>query len=294
MRLNDNGEAFSEKNISFPWIALQLNFPMMVNTWCHNWYSHININCALFIISVGAMIGCSAKPVDTFKLQTAMPANFELQALASYAPASGETCTVKRGTPTRFPFKSELQEAAHTVEFDIPLAKIADSCSLVLKSIKLDIKGRYGPRWTNIGIDSAWLTILDRETGTPPLLGKSGQLFNGQCQWLFRTMGPNRYLAKILKCRAEDKKGEVLPRLAGGILKRGQLAGETVNIAFRIVEEELPYMGDTWVKFANGWKRCMGKGLDDAYAFCRGNNTDFKSFRMPDGRDCSIYPSCTE
>ncbi|TWS00546.1 hypothetical protein FJD37_01975 [Pseudomonas saxonica] len=44
----------------------------------------------------------------------------------------------------------------------------------------------------------------------------------------------------------------------------------------------------------NGWKRCMGKGFEDQYAFCRGNTQDFSHFIMADGKQCTIYPGCTE
>lgn len=43
-----------------------------------------------------------------------------------------------------------------------------------------------------------------------------------------------------------------------------------------------------------GWKRCMGKGFEDQYAFCRGNDKDFSSFIMPDAKQCTIYPGCAE
>ncbi|MNG30996.1 hypothetical protein D3C84_1167280 [compost metagenome] len=62
----------------------------------------------------------------------------------------------------------------------------------------------------------------------------------------------------------------------------------------KLAREERPYMGDTWVKVPNGWKRCMGDNFEDQYAFCFGNYKDFSGFQMPDGRQCTIYPGCTE
>ena len=53
-------------------------------------------------------------------------------------------------------------------------------------------------------------------------------------------------------------------------------------------------MGDTWVKVPNGWKRCMGENFEDQDAYCFGNYKDFSGFQMPDGRQCTIYPDCTE
>ncbi|MDY7562610.1 hypothetical protein QN382_20150 [Pseudomonas sp. 10B1] len=237
---------------------------------------------------------CKTSAPESFKLKTAMPANFRLNALASYAPATGETCTAKRRTPTRFPFKSELQEAAHTVEFDIPLAKIADSCPLVLKNIKLDIRGQYGPDREDGDSDFAWLSFLDspadNTTDDPGLIDK---LFNGQCQWLFRTMGPNRYLAKILRCRAEAENGQVLLRAAGGTFQRDRLARKIIDISFNIAREEEPYFEKSWLKTPLGWKACTGRWGSKNEEYCT-TPPHFMEFKMPDGKACFIYPSCAE
>ncbi|WP_269086218.1 hypothetical protein [Pseudomonas frederiksbergensis] len=36
------------------------------------------------------------------------------------------------------------------------------------------------------------------------------------------------------------------------------------------------------------------KGFEDQPAYRNGNYTDFSTFKMPDGRSCTIYPGCTE
>jgi hypothetical protein len=38
----------------------------------------------------------------------------------------------------------------------------------------------------------------------------------------------------------------------------------------------------------------MGDNFEDQYAFCYGNDKDFSTFKMVDGRVCTIYPGCTE
>ncbi len=73
-----------------------------------------------------------------------------------------------------------------------------------------------------------------------------------------------------------------------------QLPGKTVRLRIKLADEELPAIGDTWVKVPGGWKRCLGDNFEDQYAFCYGNYKDFSSFRMPDGRNCTLYPGCTE
>ncbi len=251
-------------------------------------------NCLVKVVWValcGLLGGCSLMPAETFTLKTDMPAKFRLEVDATYAPAPGETCTVPKGYKPRQRFTGKREMDANTTTFDIPLTDITvpGGCPLVLRSLRFDVEGQWGPDSADKdGVFSGAISVVDRQEGVNP------KLYNGECQWLFRTGGPDRYILKILQCRAVDEKGEVLKRLAGGALQRDQLAGTTVNMAFKVAAEEKPYMGDTWIKFENGWKRCMGKGLDDRYGFCRGNNKDFKSFKMPDGRDCTIYPTCTE
>jgi hypothetical protein len=117
---------------------------------------------------------------------------------------------------------------------------------------------------------------------------------NGQCQWLFRTIGPERYIAKILDCKAIDAQGNVTKSRPIGAYTLDQLPGKTVKLNIKLAEEEIPGWQDTWIKVPNGWKRCMGKSYEDQLAFCRGNHKDFSTFRMPDGKVCSIYPGCTE
>ena len=91
-----------------------------------------------------------------------------------------------------------------------------------------------------------------------------------------------------------DDQGAVTKGRPVGAYTLDQLPGKTVILKIKLADEERPGWGDTWVKFPNGWKRCMGEGLEDQRGYCHGNYTDFSSFLMPDGRSCSIYPGCTE
>lgn len=81
-------------------------------------------------------------------------------------------------------------------------------------------------------------------------------------------------------------------RLAGGVAQRDQLAGKKLRMVLALTDEEQPYFDDNWVAVPGGWKRCKGENFEDIDAFCRGNTTDFKPIKMPDGRICDVYPSC--
>ena len=239
------------------------------------------------------MSGCSMTPPKTFTFQADVPENFTVTGTGNYIPAPGETCTGRSGKPFRvgrLHFKPDQPKTAHQVEFKVPLTDNEHGCSSVLHSLKLTIEGRWGPGREHTSQESANFSISDetsQQASTP-------QVFEGQCQWLFRTMGPYRYIVKIPMCRALNANGDMEKRMIGGRLHRDQLADSTVKLVLSVAKEEEPAVGDNWVKFPTGWKRCMGKGLDDRYGFCRGNTTDFKPFKMPDGRDCTVYPNCTE
>ena len=253
-----------------------------------NWVQTACLGAFALLIS-----GCSMTPPKTFTFQADVPENFTVTGTGNYIPAPGETCTGRSGKPFRvgrLHFKPEQPNTAHQVEFKVPLTDNEHGCSSVLHSLKLTIEGRWGPGREHTSQESANFSISNetsQQASTP-------QVFEGQCQWLFRTMGPYRYIVKIPMCRALNANGDMEKRMIGGRLHRDQLADSTVKLVLSVAKEEEPAVGDNWVKFPTGWKRCMGKGLDDRYGFCRGNTTDFKPFKMPDGRDCTVYPNCTE
>ena len=253
---------------------------------------HVNRHCLrLLCISAiaWAVSGCSLLPTESFNFQAEVPENFTISATTYYDAASGESC------PGHKVIKSGQPKGTQLIELKLPLTERVKGCSRVLKSVVLNIKGQWGKRELDIGLQSGALSIRDEPTETTRSFPESGPLvFQGQCQWLFRTMGPYRYIVKVLQCRALDANGVVQKSLMGGSMLRDGLAGRTVKLVLKEAKEERPAVGDNWIEFPSGWKRCMGKGLDDLYGFCRGNTTDFKPFKMPDGRDCTVYPNCTE
>lgn len=242
--------------------------------------------------AVGAMAasGCSVRSADSFTLVTELPPGFSIKGEASYVPRTGEVCTVAPRKGRNYPglkfFEQELSNDAQTARFEVPLTSKEGGCPLVLRSFGYEIDGKYGAARLNVGRDYTGIFFEDGGNNTPPTtLPKS---LHKECQWLFRTAGPKNYISKILSCKA------IADPTVPESLKRDQLSGKTLTVMFSLAQEELPYMGDTWIKFPEGWKRCLGKSIEDPYGFCSGNSTDFKPFKMPDGRDCTVYPNCTE
>ncbi|MFW0754158.1 hypothetical protein ACN1C3_05310 [Pseudomonas sp. H11T01] len=241
-------------------------------------------------------VGCSATGrSDSFTFTADLPPNFVYKATAVYVPAKGETCTVPGGKNTQVVFNRKWRKE-YKQNSEVLLHRTVSGCPLTLYSVDLDVNATYGKDTSDFGSDFGKIAVrneLDtRDKGTFSAAGESE--FSGQCQWLFRTIGPKRYIAKILDCKNTDAQGVVTKGHPFSAYTLDQLPGKTVRLKIKLADEEEPYMGDTWVKVPNGWKRCMGDNFEDQDAFCFGNYTDFSTFRMPDGRHCTIYPGCTE
>ncbi|AYF47923.1 hypothetical protein DXV65_10155 [Pseudomonas fluorescens] len=249
-------------------------------------------------LCVMGLWGCTARPVDSFTLEVDLPAEFELKTAANYRPATGELCTLprRRGKrPERKVFFTEFTPVASRVSYQLPLTETVDGCPLVLRNVAFDFNAKWGKRSTDVGGAFGGISIRDHSERDRPGMPESGvQELSGQCQWLFRTAGPQHAIIKVLKCDPLSAVDPPDKSRTGGGLVRGELAGKKVRVKISLAAEELPYMGDNWVRFPNGWKRCLGDNFEDLYAFCNGNTVDFKPIKMPDGRICELYPTCTE
>ena len=239
--------------------------------------------------------GCFTGESDSFIFTADLPANFAYYAVAKYAPAKGETCTVTLDDNPYLGFNREWR-TAYKPESEIPIYRTVKGCRLAIYKIDLEINAIYGTDYGDFSGDTTAVIIREelktQYKGTFDTNGESA--IKGQCQWLFRTQGPKRRLSKGLDCKKIDDQGVVTKGRPVGAYTLDQLPGKTVILKIKLADEERPGWGDTWVKFPNGWKRCMGEGLEDQRGYCHGNYTDFSSFLMPDGRSCSIYPGCTE
>ncbi|HCF2591608.1 hypothetical protein [Pseudomonas aeruginosa] len=239
--------------------------------------------------------GCTAlDKSNSFTLTADLPPAFTYEATATYRPAKGETCTVPGGKDTQIGYNSGREK--YERDSKVLLRRTVSGCPLVLQSIDFYIYGWYGKSWGDFGRDSALIVVREKlvevKKGTFNAAGESE--FAGQCQWLFRTAGKTRVLRKLLDCKRMDETGVQRKAKPFVAYTLDQLPGKTVKLKIKLADEEKPGWGDTWVKVPGGWKRCMGKSFDDQRAYCNGNYKDFSTFRMPDGRICTIYPGCTE
>ena len=251
-------------------------------------FTHQCLRAVCISVMAWAVSGCSLLQTESFNFQAELPENFTISATTYYDAASGESC------PGHKVIKSDQPKGTQLIELKLPLTEKVKGCSRVLKSVVLNIEGQWGKRELDMSLQKAALYIRDEPTETTRPFPASGPLvFQGQCQWFFRTVGSRRFIRKILQCRALDANGIVQKSLAGGSMLRDGLAGRTVKLVLTEAKEEEPYFDRYWIKTMSGWKPCKGNWGRDIEELCV-SPPQFKPFKMPDGRDCTVYPNCTE
>jgi len=95
-------------------------------------------------------------------------------------------------------------------------------------------------------------------------------------------------------CRALNANGDMEKRMIGGRLHRDQLADSTVKLVLSVAKIEMPYYKGWWIETPKGWKACTGVWGTQNEEPCTKPYKFLESFKMPDGRDCTVYPNCTE
>lgn len=254
------------------------------------------IGCLVLVGFSVAAIGWYLKEPNTFTFSVDMPPGFKYRAAVYYVPAPGETCTVQT-KDNKAPVFNEWWREDYKPNSEIIIRRTRKGCPLVVYNIELEVYAVYGKDRGDFSSSAAQILVRDKldDKRYGELFDESGiSTFYGQCGWAFRTSGTTRVLRKLLSCR-DVNPNHPLP-LGGPVAAYtlDQLPGKTVKMKIDLAEKERPSTIDRWVEFSNGWKRCMGDNFEDRYAFCRGNNKDFSHFLMPDGRQCTIYPGCTE
>ena len=152
--------------------------------------------------------GCFTGESDSFIFTADLPANFAYYAVAKYAPAKGETCTVTLDDNPYLGFNREWR-TAYKPESEIPIYRTVKGCRLAIYKIDLEINAIYGADYGDFSGDTTAVIIREelktQYKGTFDTNGESA--IKGQCQWLFRTQGPKRRLSKGLDCKKLTIKG---------------------------------------------------------------------------------------
>jgi len=225
-------------------------------------------------ISLSACSALGSFGGETFTLEGELPANFSLKAQAQYSVAN--ECNGRWQAKT---FQSNFDSAPHQYRFKIPVNYRDGLCEMQLSKVALFIYGRYGEKDWQQTYDNGGLVIVDKLPEGAPAFGEDRILAKtAVCSWWFQESKLYLEISKLLNCRG-----------AGAYLVRDELPGGRVMLSFQVDAEEEPSHDNTWVKFQTGWKPCLPK---PGWSSCQ-NPPVFKTFKM-NGRECTVYPNCTE
>ncbi|PNG41032.1 hypothetical protein A1354_29210, partial [Pseudomonas asplenii] len=193
------------------------------------------LQCLTLSTCLALTLGCSAvgKP-NTFIFVPDLPPNFKYELKAIYLPLEGETCRVAGKPDFWVSFNKPNMEYVSTAE--IELYKTASDCPLVLNHVEIKIIGVFGPERSDSSYDYASFAVrpelLERQMGT--FRDDETAEFFGECMWSFRTVGPKRYLIKLLTCKKMDAQGNVGRSRPSTAYTLTQLAGITVRLKIKL------------------------------------------------------------
>ncbi|MFH0020375.1 hypothetical protein ACFZAC_02060 [Pseudomonas fluorescens] len=242
---------------------------------------------------------------DSFTLVATAPANFGLTAKSQYSPLAGQDCKAYSaglgGEVTRRHQKTdqiEVKDIEQTARFDIPLSYRIAGCKMELTRVDMAIDGRYGTSSLDIGGDFGGITIKGNTTTVESSsLANDNSEFRGICTWMFQ-LSVERIekdgISKILSCSAANSEWNVPSdyferNKPGGTVQRSSIKNKEIKFTFRLAKDEEPSMDNRWIKTTEGWKPCQETATSER---CQ-TPPVFKKFKI-NGRDCTVYPSCTE
>jgi len=134
--------------------------------------------------------GCATGKSESFTFTADLPPNFAYYAIAKYAPAKGETCTVTLDDNPYLGFNREWR-TEYKPESEIPVYRTVKGCRLAIYKIDLEINATYGKDRGDFGGDTTAVAfreqLEEKYKRTFDAAGESA--INGQCQWCFAPKG---------------------------------------------------------------------------------------------------------
>ena len=228
-------------------------------------------------LSLSACSSLNPLNSESFTLEGELPANFSLKAQAHYGVANG--CDGRRQAKS---FESGFRNDTQQYRFTIPVSYREGLCEMRLARVGLFIYGRYGDKDWQQTYDNGGLVIVEELPEEAPDFQADGTLTKqAECTWWFQQSTAKSRLgeiSKLLNCKG-----------AGAHLAGNELPGKTVRLGFQVNPEEEPSHDDTWIKFPEGWKPCLPK---PGWPNCQ-KPPVLKTCKM-NGRECTVYPNCTE
>ncbi len=234
---------------------------------------------ALPLSACGTLGGLFA---ERFTFEGDLPADFALRAQAHYHVSEGHCAQlISRRQLTRT-YETEFKSEPHGYRFAIPASYRVGVCQARLGRVGLFIKGRHGEEFWQQTYDNGELRVVEKVPAGATSFQADGSLHRkAECSWLFQMSKAKAIkgeITKLLNCKG-----------AGAYLLGHELAGKTVRLDFAVNSMEEPAMDDTWILFPQGWKPCLPK---PGWPNCQ-TPPIFQTFKM-NGRECTVYPNCTE
>jgi hypothetical protein len=243
-----------------------------------------------FLVKESALSLTGRSGWDSFTIEGKLPADFEIEAQASYVPLKADNCqfySVGLGHETTRThaksFKALYKTTPQDYRFKVPLTYSIGLCEMALNDVHFLIGGRYGDLdWQRYRGRGGLRIVQTLPEGAPGFKADGTLDIQGECTWLFQESTARSRLgqiSKLLKCKG-----------AGAYVQSDQLPGKTIRLAIGLNPEERPYYDNSWIKFPEGWKPCAEE--KGGWIWCR-NPPTFKTFKMND-QTCTVYPNCTE
>src|SRR5690606_17859444 len=144
------------------------------------------------------------------------------------------------------------------------------------------INARYGQKDWQQTYDNGELRVVDEvPEGFTSFLADGTLTRRAECSWLFQmsqARARRGEISKLLNCRG-----------AGAYLVNHELGCKIVGLDFTVNPVEDPARYDIWIVFPQGWKPCLPKpGAQRCQILPL-----FQTFKR-NGRECTVYPKCTE
>ncbi len=233
-----------------------------------------------------------------------LPPNHGVTYNASYAPLDPYRCTVAspatggmRSRPNQYRTdQADAHPDARTVTFRIPLTYTIGSCTQQLDNITVSIKSPSG-RYSLAGVN----VLPALPDGTGPVRDADPELVVRRlCGTAYHIVpGHERHvLARDIDCLAADSQWQPLERTSrhpGPVANVAytQLNKTDLRFVYRLIDKEWPLYPENWSPVGNGMKPCASQWKWVGEASCSYRDPTFSTFQM-DGRECALYPGCTE
>ena len=250
---------------------------MTSHTFSRSRFLHIHAWSVMFGFLLSGCSTLGSVGADTFTLKGELPADFALKAQAHYGGSGG--CS-DRGHVKGF--KKEYEKVPHGYEFEIPVSYRDGLCELQLTRVGLFIYAKYGEQDWQHSYDNGGLVVVEELPPNDTHYQRDETVSRtAQCSWLFQISKLELGIAKMLDCKG-----------AGTYLLRNSLSQTNVRLSFELSNNDRPYMRNYWSKTTTGWKPCTGRWGTKFEELCTAP-PQFRTFIM-DGRECTVYPNCTE